>query len=64
MSAFCDNKVDCRRSLQLKYFGENFSREECLKDKKTACDNCLGKVTFMKKIWNVLFSLNIFLSTG
>jgi bloom syndrome protein len=43
MAAFCDNKVDCRRSLQLKYFGEHFSRDQCLKDKRTACDNCLGK---------------------
>jgi bloom syndrome protein len=43
MSAFCDNKVDCRRALQLKYFGENFSREQCLKDRRTACDNCLTK---------------------
>lgn len=42
---FCENKTDCRRSLQLNYFGELFKRENCLADPDTACDNCLQMVS-------------------
>lgn len=37
---FCENMIDCRRSLQLDYFGEHFTREQCLMNKTSACDNC------------------------
>ena len=37
---FCENMVDCRRALQLNYFGEYFTREQCLMNRDTACDNC------------------------
>lgn len=37
---YCDNMMDCRRSVQLDYFGEHFSREECQRNKASACDNC------------------------
>lgn len=37
---FCENLVDCRRSVILNYFGEHFTREQCLENEKTACDNC------------------------
>lgn len=41
VTAFCDNRSDCRRTEILRYFGEDFSAEECEK----ACDNCrLGLV--------------------
>jgi bloom syndrome protein len=33
--------TDCRRTQQLEYFGEHFSREQCLENRATACDNCL-----------------------
>lgn len=33
---YCENKIDCRRSLILRYFGENFDRQLCAK----SCDNC------------------------
>ena len=39
---FCENQMDCRRALQLNYFGEEFTREECIKMKNTTCDNCLN----------------------
>lgn len=39
--AFAENKTDCRRALQLEYFGEKFDRKTCLDNKSTACDNCL-----------------------
>ncbi|MBW0462106.1 hypothetical protein O181_001821 [Austropuccinia psidii MF-1] len=35
---FCLNKLDCRRSLILSYFGEKFAPEQCRK----TCDTCLN----------------------
>lgn len=37
---FCENKTDCRRAQQLDYFGEYFTRAQCLQNQKSACDNC------------------------
>lgn len=36
MVAYCENDVDCRRSLQLAHFGETFEASSC----KGTCDNC------------------------
>lgn len=33
---YCENRVDCRRTLILHYFGEVFERKDCHK----TCDNC------------------------
>lgn len=41
--------MDCRRSQQLDYFGEYFTREQCLKNKTTACDNC-SRVSQFKEV--------------
>lgn len=38
---YCENVTDCRRSQQLDYFGEHFTRDECMKNRATTCDNCL-----------------------
>lgn len=46
MVSFCENKTDCRRTLQLNYFGEIFNREQCMANKSTACDNCRCKEEF------------------
>nr|XP_050869431.1 recQ-like DNA helicase Blm [Vespula vulgaris] len=46
MVSFCENKTDCRRALQLNYFGEIFNREKCIANKSTACDNCRCKAEF------------------
>lgn len=46
---YCENVIDCRRAIQLNYFGETFHRSECLASPTTACDNCLnsqGKDSF------------------
>lgn len=40
MAAYCENKVDCRRYLQLIHLGEKFDRAMCIKDTATTCDNC------------------------
>ncbi|GKT98734.1 bloom syndrome protein [Fusarium langsethiae] len=42
VTAFCDNKSDCRRTEILRYFGEDFSPAECNK----SCDNCKAGLTF------------------
>lgn len=41
--------MDCRRSQQLDYFGEHFTREQCLKNRATACDNC-SRVSQYKEV--------------
>ncbi|XP_035730274.1 Bloom syndrome protein homolog isoform X1 [Vespa mandarinia] len=46
MVSFCENKTDCRRALQLNYFGEIFNREKCIENKSSACDNCRCKAEF------------------
>ena len=38
MVEFCENEVDCRRVMSLRYFGETFDRNEC----NMTCDNCLN----------------------
>ncbi|GJQ67047.1 hypothetical protein Trydic_g21949 [Trypoxylus dichotomus] len=40
MTSYCENKVDCRRYLQLIHLGETFNREICIRNKDTICDNC------------------------
>lgn len=37
---YCDNLYDCRRALQLNYFGEKFDRQLCIAQADTTCDNC------------------------
>ncbi|KAG7155925.1 Bloom syndrome protein-like, partial [Homarus americanus] len=40
MVAYCENKMDCRRTQILNYFGEIFSRDSCKSNQATACDSC------------------------
>lgn len=42
VTAFCDNKADCRRTEVLRYFGEDFSPSQCHK----TCDNCQAGLVF------------------
>jgi len=42
--SYCENKADCRRTLQLNYFGETFDDKKCILNKETTCDNCRNKV--------------------
>ncbi|XP_014298440.1 recQ-like DNA helicase Blm isoform X1 [Microplitis demolitor] len=46
MISFCENKTDCRRVLQLRYFGEIFDQKYCIKNQATTCDNCRNKENF------------------
>uniref|UniRef100_A0A1A9WG70 RecQ-like DNA helicase BLM n=1 Tax=Glossina brevipalpis TaxID=37001 RepID=A0A1A9WG70_9MUSC len=45
---YCENISDCRRAQQLDYFGEHFTREQCLQVRQTACDNCLRQHKYEK----------------
>lgn len=40
MSHFCENLADCRRLLQLNYFGEKYDRNKCIENEESTCDNC------------------------
>jgi bloom syndrome protein len=42
VTAFCDNKADCRRTEILRYFGEDFQAVQCQK----SCDNCKAALVF------------------
>ncbi|EFY90903.1 QDE3 protein [Metarhizium acridum CQMa 102] len=42
VTAFCDNKSDCRRTEVLRYFGEDFVPSQCRK----SCDNCRAGLVF------------------
>ncbi|KAM7363739.1 recQ-like DNA helicase Blm [Cochliomyia hominivorax] len=46
--SYCENVLDCRRVQQLEYFGEHYNRDECLKERKSACDNCLNQKLYQK----------------
>ncbi|XP_071794868.1 uncharacterized protein [Asterias amurensis] len=47
MVQYCENSVDCRRVQLLNYFGETtYSKEKCLQNRSTACDNCLSGSTY------------------
>ncbi|KAK8726686.1 hypothetical protein OTU49_009995 [Cherax quadricarinatus] len=48
MVAYCENKMDCRRTQLLNYFGEIFSRENCKRSPASACDNCKCHESFTK----------------
>lgn len=54
MANFCDNKMDCRRALQLEYFGEKYDRRKCIAKKSTSCDNCRRKVSFNRQTLTLL----------
>ncbi|KAK4316622.1 hypothetical protein Pmani_012240 [Petrolisthes manimaculis] len=46
MVAYCENKMDCRRTQILNYFGEIFDRETCRENQRTMCDNCKQRQSF------------------
>ncbi|XP_057371792.1 recQ-like DNA helicase Blm [Daphnia carinata] len=48
MVAFCENKTDCRRTLQLCYFGEHFDRQLCKSNPRSVCDNCDSEVEYVQ----------------
>ncbi|KAI9557156.1 D helicase bloom' [Daphnia sinensis] len=48
MVAFCENKTDCRRTLQLSYFGEHFDRQLCKSNPRSVCDNCDSEVEYVQ----------------
>ena len=49
MIQYCENRVDCKRTQLLQYFGETFSRDECKMTIRTTCDNCANDGRFKRK---------------
>lgn len=49
MVNFCENRTDCRRAQVLHYFGENFDRTFCERNRRFACDNCLSRGCWVMK---------------
>lgn len=45
VNSYCDNVTDCRRSLVLSYFDENFNRRGC----NNMCDNCKNYQSVVKQ---------------
>ncbi|KYR00704.1 ATP-dependent DNA helicase RecQ family protein [Tieghemostelium lacteum] len=45
MVSYCENRIDCRRVLQLSHFNENFDKNQC----NQTCDNCQCTDTFTNK---------------
>jgi len=45
--SYCENKMDCRRALQLNYFDEKFDKNQCIANKETTCDNCRNMVIYI-----------------
>lgn len=43
MIDYVDNKDECRRTILLRYLGEEFNSKNCIGHIATACDNCLAK---------------------
>lgn len=60
MVSFCENRTDCRRALQLNYFGEVFDRKQCIANKATSCDNCRSKVSDMFKIFYEYSNISVY----
>lgn len=65
MVRYCENKTDCRRTIQLQYFGETFDSLNC-RNSDTVCDNCKSgdhrkeDVTdFAKKVAEAVERLNM-----
>lgn len=56
--SYCENKVDCRRSLQLQYLGENFDKRLC----NGTCDNCRNNAP--TEVRDVTAHVNNLLSLG
>eukprot|EP00004_Rigifila_ramosa_P027726 TRINITY_DN9132_c0_g1_i1.p1 TRINITY_DN9132_c0_g1~~TRINITY_DN9132_c0_g1_i1.p1 ORF type:complete len:1200 (-),score=300.67 TRINITY_DN9132_c0_g1_i1:345-3767(-) len=42
MVSYCENMVECRRTLQLRHFGEKFDRSAC----NRTCDNCVRNLNY------------------
>jgi bloom syndrome protein len=42
MIDYVENKSECRRSIMLRYLGEEFNSQQCISYINTACDNCLA----------------------
>lgn len=45
MIAYCEDKIECRRKLVLRYFGEDFDKTKCFR----SCDNCQRNTKFIEK---------------
>lgn len=42
---YCEEKVSCRRVMQLSYLGEKITRDQCQKK----CDNCMNELEYVER---------------
>lgn len=59
---YCEDVTECRRAMQLNYFAEHFTKEQCLANEDMACDNCLRRNEFdVRKLNLIIFSYFTFI---
>lgn len=46
MIDYVDNKNECRRTIMLRYLGEEFNSRDCINNLATTCDNCLARSNY------------------
>lgn len=53
MQRYCENITDCRRTLQLRHFGQDFEAERC----GGTCDNCRQTATVVRDVTEAVLSV-------
>ena len=62
MVRYCENVHECRRALQLEYFGEVFDVEKCSEVKAAACDNCIAVASYRVEKTDITDTANLIMT--